>query len=498
MPANKFKVLLIYPNLQMVNLLPTNIAVLSACLKDAGMDVRVFDTTLYKTEEKSIDEIRVEHMQLRPFNLKDKGVLYKTTDARDDLGKAVDAFKPDVIGITLTDDTYDLGMELLQSLKYRPKHIIAGGVNPAFAPDEAINNPLIDSLCVGEGEEAFVELCERLRDGKSVNDIRNLWVKSGGKILKNPMRAPIDLEILPYDDFSVFEPERIFRPMQGKIYRMIPVTIDRGCPFNCSFCAAPSQRKLYKERVGKTYYREKSVERVMLELNHYIKEYSADYIYFNSETFFSKSESYIRSFGERYADEIGLPFWCQTRVETINAKKIALLKKMGCDRISIGLEHGNEGFRKKVLKKNFTNSQVIKAFKILNKYKIPVTVNNIIGFPDETRDLVFDTINLNRSIRSDSLNAYFFTPYRGTPLREYCVEKGYLDPSAKTDTLMRSSILNMPQFPADEIKGMVRTFPLYVKMPRKYFPKIKVAEKLDADSEKALAELREEFFMKYF
>ena len=65
----KLRVLLVYPNLQMVNLLPSNIAVLSAYLKRAGIDVKLFDTTLYRTAEKSVDEIRVEHMQLRPFNI---------------------------------------------------------------------------------------------------------------------------------------------------------------------------------------------------------------------------------------------------------------------------------------------------------------------------------------------------------------------------------------------------------------------------------------------
>ena len=55
----KFKVLLLYPNLQMVNLIPSNIAILSAYLKEAGIETKLFDTTLYQTAEKSVDEIRV-------------------------------------------------------------------------------------------------------------------------------------------------------------------------------------------------------------------------------------------------------------------------------------------------------------------------------------------------------------------------------------------------------------------------------------------------------
>jgi len=51
---SNFRVLLVYPNMQMVNLLPSNISILSACLKKAGFNVDLFDTT--KTEEKSVDD----------------------------------------------------------------------------------------------------------------------------------------------------------------------------------------------------------------------------------------------------------------------------------------------------------------------------------------------------------------------------------------------------------------------------------------------------------
>jgi radical SAM superfamily enzyme YgiQ (UPF0313 family) len=309
--------------------------------------------------------------------------------------------------------------------------------------------------------------------------------------------SPIDINSLPYEDLSVFEEKRIYRPMQGKVLRMVPICMDRGCPYNCSFCAAPSQRKLYLNYCHK-YFRIKSIDRVIDEIKYQMQKNKADYIYFNSETFFARKEDYLEEFAKKYSKEIGLPFWCQTRVETITEKRVKLLENMHCDRMSIGLEHGNEGFRKKILKKHFTNKQVIESFKILEKSTIPVTVNNVIGFPDETRKLTFDTIELNRKITADSINAFFFVPYHGTPLREYAIQKGYLDPEAKPDSLMRSSILKMPQFPGNEIKGLVRTFPLYVKMPKSYFPKIKIAEQLNEKGDKMLAELRDVFFEKYF
>ncbi len=493
----KLKVLLVYPNLQMVNLLPSNIAALSAYLKKQGVDVKLFDTTLYKTKEKSVDEIRVEHMQLRPFNLEDKGVTYKKTDAHDDFKKLVKEYNPDIIGISATDDTVDLGISLVKTVEDENIHTVMGGIFPTFAPEDAISSDLVDSICIGEGEEAFLEYCKKYQNDEDLTDVKNFWVKKEGKIYKNDLRTPIDINSLPYEDLSVFEEKRIYRPMQGKVLRMVPICMDRGCPYNCSFCAAPSQRKLYLNYCHK-YFRIKSIDRVIDEIKYQMQKNKADYIYFNSETFFARKEDYLEEFAKKYSKEIGLPFWCQTRVETITEKRVKLLENMHCDRMSIGLEHGNEGFRKKILKKHFTNKQVIESFKILEKSTIPVTVNNVIGFPDETRKLTFDTIELNRKITADSINAFFFVPYHGTPLREYAIQKGYLDPEAKPDSLMRSSILKMPQFPGNEIKGLVRTFPLYVKMPKSYFPKIKIAEQLNEKGDKMLAELRDVFFEKYF
>lgn len=494
---SKFKVLLVYPNLQMVNLLPSNIVILSAYLKESGIDVRLFDATLYKTDEKSLDEIRVENLQLRPFNLKEKGVDYKDTNIFDDFKTVVEEYNPDVIGVSATDDTYDLGIDLVSQVRKKGIFTIIGGIYPTFSPYKVINNENVDAICMAEGEEAMVELCNKIEANEDITRIKNIWVKINGKIYENGIRTPINLDESLYEDFSIFEEKRFYRPMQGKIYRMIPVTIDRGCPYNCDFCAAPFKRKLYKDAGVKGYFRVKSPERIIDELKYQIERYKADYIYFNSETFFARKEEHIEKFGKEYASKIGLPFWCQTRIETITERRVKILEAMNCDRMSIGLEHGNEEFRKK-LNKHFTNEQVIKTFKILEKSRIPITVNNIIGFPDETRELAFDTIRLNRQIKADTINALFFVPYTGTPLRQLCIDKGYLDPNAKTNSLIKGSILNMPNFPPDAIKGLVRTFPLYIKMPESYFDKIEIAEHLNEEGDKMYEELRKIYYENYF
>src|SRR5712691_694733 len=81
-PKN-FKVLLVYPNYSMVNLLPTNIGILTACLRQNGFIVDLFDTTFYRTAERTLDEIRIENLQVRKFSLEDVGVHFKPTHYMD-------------------------------------------------------------------------------------------------------------------------------------------------------------------------------------------------------------------------------------------------------------------------------------------------------------------------------------------------------------------------------------------------------------------------------
>ena len=58
MKKSPFKVLLIYPNLEMKNLLPPAVGILTACLRREGFDVDLFDTTYYLTESGNPDEKR--------------------------------------------------------------------------------------------------------------------------------------------------------------------------------------------------------------------------------------------------------------------------------------------------------------------------------------------------------------------------------------------------------------------------------------------------------
>jgi radical SAM superfamily enzyme YgiQ (UPF0313 family) len=396
------------------------------------------------------------------------------------------------------EDTFDLGLSLLKSIQDCDILTIVGGVYVNFAAEEIINNDCIDIICIGEGEDALVELCKRLRENEDYSDIKNLWVKKNEKIIKNKLRELADVNKLPYVDFDMFEPSRLCRPMHGKLFRMLHVELDRGCPFSCTYCEAPSIRQLYKSHKIGSYYRAKTADRSIDELKFLVKKYKPDYINFNAESYLAKSYEEVKEFGEKYIKEIGLPFWCQSRPETITEEKIKLLREMNVADMQFGVECGNEEFRKTVLKRHGTNKQITEGLKIVEKYKIPYTVNNIVGFPGETRELIFDTIHLNRQINPKTMNCYMFTPYKGTPLYEYCIEKGYLDKNVKPHQLLDGAPMKYDTITREELLGLQRTFSIYAKFPENRFDEIKIAEKFDEEGNKMFTKLRGEFIEKIY
>ena len=153
---------------------------------------------------------------------------------------------------------------------------------------------------------------------------------------------------------------------------------------------------------------------------------------------------------------------------------------------------------KKIVGKGFSNQAILDVFKILDKCSIPVTINNILGFPDETRELIFDTIELNRELATDSINAFYFMPYRGTAMRAECEKKGYITNESQTKGLMTGPIMKMPQLANDELLGLVRTFSLYVRFPKEEWPDIRIAERFDEEGDAKFAELSKRYYERFF
>ena len=175
---NPVKVLFVYPNLQLMQIVPPAITSLSAFLKEFGIEVDLFDTTFYKMTEKSSDEKRINTCQVRPFSFADSNVTYVGINPKNDFLEKIEKFKPDIIAISATDFTHNISEKLIAGLKqsHPELFIIMGGVYPTFFSDYAIKIPDLDAICIGEGYEALLEICKAIecRDRNKIKTIKNL------------------------------------------------------------------------------------------------------------------------------------------------------------------------------------------------------------------------------------------------------------------------------------------------------------------------------------
>jgi hypothetical protein len=150
-----------------------------------------------------------------------------------------------------------------------------------------------------------------------------------------------------------------------------------------------------------------------------------------------------------------------------------------------------------LLKRDWKNGPIIEALKIPVKYGIAFSVNNITGFPTETRDLAMHTVELNRHIESQNQNLYSFVPFHGTPLRKKCEELGLVEPGTITKALTDKPMLVQEKYTPEEIEGLQKCFVFYVKMPKSRWKDIEKAEENTPEGNKIFAELKEEYAENY-
>ena len=128
------------------------------------------------------------------------------------------------------------------------------------------------------------------------------------------------------------------------------------------------------------------------------------------------NRAWLEHFCTRYKTEIGLPLAFQMRVEQATEKTVQLLASGGCTYAVIGVETGDEAYRKRFLNKGFSNEQAIAAFQRLHAAGIDTFCSFMIGLPFETPQMLAKTIRLADTLNPTELSWKYYTPERGTAL----------------------------------------------------------------------------------
>jgi anaerobic magnesium-protoporphyrin IX monomethyl ester cyclase len=335
--------------------------------------------------------------------------------------KLLKNFNYDILLISTITTYFPDTIRLIKEIKkIKNKPILVGGVHPTIIGKKLLKDyPEIDFLCIGEGESMIIDFLDKFKSNE-IYDIPNLCYRKNNKIITNPIRPAEDLSKLPDFNWNFFKKNSI---VEQNARRFLLVTATRGCPYNCSYCS----NGVYLKHYGKDYLRKRSVEKVINELKYLKKKYKPNLFYFGDEMILFDKQ-YAAELFNQIKKEINLPYGCMVRVENVNQKIVDIFKKTGCLYVGIGVECGDEKFRKSVLNRHMSNNKIIEVFNMFKKANIFRTSFNMIGYPvNYDNELTLSTIKLNQKLNPDYSQVTIYYPFPGTKLYDICIEKNLID-----------------------------------------------------------------------
>lgn len=353
-------------------------------------------------------------------------------------------FSPDVIGISAVVATsYKYVKEISYLIKQNmPNAIIVVGGGLAAAGGTLLNNSAVDVLVEGEGEVTFKELLKRIENKESYENVAGIIFKRKNQIIKNPPRELIpDLDILPFPDYGRLDlskyilniheflkdygcPEKIdFRVTDAnRNPNFLRIIISRGCVNRCTFC--------YRHMPGVRIH---SLKYIGDLIEHVKTKYNLGHISFGDECF-GPTKRWLWSFIEMLRQrKFDLTFHITgMRVNAVDLEIMKALKELGVWHIQFGFESGSQKILN-IMEKHTTTKQNMEVVKLAGQVGINTIPFIIIGYPGETTETIYETLDFLKKI--DLMSARFRPTFPmampGTPLFEYAKLKGYISDEDK-------------------------------------------------------------------
>lgn len=330
----------------------------------------------------------------------------------------------DVVGVSVIAGYYQYRKlinisQAIHQATHKPFYII-GGHGPSPEPEFFLNKTKADAAVIGEGEETIVELLEAVDNNVPLGSIKGIAFKKDGKVYVNQRRPLIkDIDSIPfpaYDLFPVDYYSLLRMPRCESKDFVMPVLSSRGCSFNCTFC--------YRMDDG---IRLRSPESIVDEIKLLKQKYQISYVAFSDELFMVSPGRTISLCESFISHRLNIKWDCNGRLNYARPDVLKMMKKAGCVFINYGIEAmDNEVLRN--MNKALTCEQIIKGIEHTLAAGISPGFNIIFGNIGDNKDtlkkgvdflLKYDDGAQMRTIRP-------VTPYPGSPLYHYAIEKGLL------------------------------------------------------------------------
>jgi radical SAM superfamily enzyme YgiQ (UPF0313 family) len=306
----------------------------------------------------------------------------------------------------------------------------------------------------------MLELCDALENNMPVDLIKGIvFHKNGALVCNEPRPFIADLDGIPFPARDLIPQHLFYLNLHNARYRRcFSVMTSRGCPFNCSFCAA--------RIVSGTKYRMHSPEYVLDEMKMLVKDYRAQQLIITDDTFtldYSRLEKICNGIIKA---RLGLKWFCFAQVNTVNRDILKLMKKAGCYSIGFGVESADKQMLKQI-GKAIDPDIARNAVAMANAIGLKTQAFYVLGMHNETAAQIRATIAFAKKVNSTLAFFNMLVPYPGTRDFNYFFSYQDLDKIdwSKFVAVGEHCVLNKSDFAKDMSKIMAIAYATYYANP---------------------------------
>ncbi len=323
-------------------------------------------------------------------------------------------YKPDFLVINVASISVDSDLSILKEAKELLDEtivIVKGAVFNFSSYSILQSYPEIDIALLGEIEESFDEIIQY----KDLKEIEGITYQTNNKIITTKKRElKENIDHLPFLDRDLIDNNFYIRPDTKKPQTIIRVS--KGCPNHCFFClATPLNGKNVRLR---------STNLIVEEIKECVSKYNIkDFIFWSD--IFNIDNNWVQKLCRLIIDaNLDINFSTNTRADTLDVETLKLMKKAGCNLISIGIESGSQELLDKMGKK-ITLEQIKNAISMIKESKIMTYAYYVLGLPWETKETIEKTFSFAKELNTHYASFYSAAALIGTKFYDY-VEKNRL------------------------------------------------------------------------
>jgi len=426
---------IIHPNKQKTNVFPLGPAYLGAVLREKGHEVKMY----------CMDVFHYTPQELKTYLEKENF---------------------DAIGMGFMAARLDFVMECVEAINSLDKKplFILGGPGPTPIPEYCLKKLQADIAVLGEGELILPDLLDAVKEGKHLSEVKGIAYREGDNVTINERREPVkNLDDLPLPAWDLFPIEKyVDYPLTGSLPtdRVMAIISSRGCPYRCNFCY----------RLEKSI-RLRSIDKIIEEMKILHERYRINIFHFNDELVMVTAKRMIDLCNAILEAGLKIKFVINGRLNIVNEEVLDALKKAGCTFVNYGIEAYDQKLLD-TMQKDLTIEQIDKGLEITAKANMGMGVNIIFGHIGETKKTFKKGVELVRKYykydRCRTIRPV--TPYPGSPLYDYAIEKGLLKGPEDFFAKHHNSDLFTVNFTDMSDEEFYKTlFEVNKEMGRKYF-----------------------------